>query len=113
MIKKILLTLAFVILIYSIDTMAQEVRPPAVKYVITEIVDQNSAGEESKPSGLSVDLKNECDKQGRSGFELVSIFPSKKTTASTFGDIKEQNIYILIFKKAIRLEKEKVGNVKN
>lgn len=112
MIKKILLTFAFVILIYSIDTMAQQVHPPAVEYVISEIVDHNSTGEESKPSGLSVDLKNECDKQGRSGFELVSIFPSTKTTASTFGDIKEQKIYILIFKKVIRLEKEKIGDFK-
>ena len=112
MVKKILLTFAFVILIYSIDSMAQDVQPPDVKYVISEIVDNNSAGEESKPSGLSVDLKNECDKQGRSGFELISIFPSTKTTASTFGNIKEEKIYILIFKKVIRLEKEKIGDVK-
>lgn len=86
------------------------VAPPTFEYVIKEIVDYNSAGEESKPSGLSLDLKTECDKQGKSGFELVSILPIKKTTASTFGNIQEQNIYILIFKKAIYLEKVEVDD---
>lgn len=91
---------AFILFFCFLNSIAQNAgRKPVVSYVVTEIVDNNSSGVGSKLGGLGIDIKSECDKQGKIGFELTSVLPSKKTIFSPQGNLEEQSIYILIFKK--------------